>query len=124
LTIAFYYGITGYASVVYYRKHIFKSVRNFVMMGVVPLFGAAFLSFVLVYAVITYAKPHSGFAKPFLGIGSPIAIALLTVVLGFVGMLIQRLWMPEFFKQKPGVVDPEIVSGHKIATASYAGDDV
>jgi hypothetical protein len=42
------------------------------MMGIVPLFGVTFLAFVLVYAVITYAKPHSGYAKPFLRIGSPI----------------------------------------------------
>jgi amino acid transporter len=124
LTIAFYYGITGYACVVYYRKHIFESVRNFVMLGVVPLFGGVFLTAVLVDAVITYAKPHSGYAKPFLGIGSPIAIALLTVVLGLVGMIIQRLWMPEFFKQKAGVVDPAILTGAKVGTASYAGDDV
>jgi amino acid transporter len=123
LTIAFYYGFTGYACVVYYRKHIFKSVRNFVMMGVVPLFGALFLTFVLVYAVITYSKPHSGYAKPFLGIGSPIAIALLTVVLGFVGMFIQRLWMPDFFKLKPEVVDPAIVAGLRTGTASFAAED-
>jgi amino acid transporter len=123
LTIAFYYGITGYACVIYYRRHIFKSVRNFFMLGVVPLFGGAFLTFVLVYATITYAKPHSGYAKPFLGIGSPIAIALLTVVLGLIGMVIQRLWMPDFFKQKAGVVDPAILTGAKVGTASYASED-
>jgi len=123
LTIAFYYGITGYASVVYYRKHIFESVRNFFMLGVVPLFGGVFLTAVLVYAVHFYSAPHSGYAKPFLGIGSPIAIALLTVVLGIVGMIIQRLWMPDFFKQKAGVVDPAILAGTKVATASYASED-
>jgi amino acid transporter len=123
LTIAFYYGITGYACVIYYRRHIFESVRNFFMLGVVPLFGGAFLTFVLVYAVITYSKPHSGFAAPFLGIGSPVAIALLTIVLGFIGMLIQRLWMPDFFRLKAEVVDPAILTGAKIGTASFASED-
>jgi amino acid transporter len=124
LTIAFYYGFTGWACIVYYRRHIFESVRNFVMIGLVPLFGAASLTAVLVYAVFQYAKPHSGAAAPFLGIGSPIAIALLTIVLGFVGMFIQRLWMPEFFKRRPEVVDPGILTGTKVGTASFAGDDV
>jgi amino acid transporter len=124
LTIAFYYGITGYACVVYYRKHIFESARNFIMLGVVPLFGGVFLTAVLVDAVITYAKPHSGYAKPFLGIGSPIAIALATIILGVIAMLIQRLTMPEFFRRRPEVVDPEILAGSKVAVASFAGDDV
>jgi amino acid transporter len=123
LTIAFYYGITGYACVVYYRRHIFESVRNFFMLGVVPLFGGVFLTAVLVDAVIEYAKPHSGYAAPFLGIGSPVAIALFTIVLGIIGMFIQRLWMPEFFKRKAGVVDPAILAGTKAATASFASED-
>jgi amino acid transporter len=123
LTIAFYYGITGYASVVYYRKHIFESVKNFFMLGVVPLFGGVFLTAVLVYAVVEYAKPHSGYAAPFLGIGAPIAIALLTVVLGLAGMFIQRLWMPEFFRQKAGVVDPEILYGTKVGSPSFASEE-
>ena len=40
LMIAFYYGITGYASVIYYRKVLFRSVKDFVGMGLLPLFGA------------------------------------------------------------------------------------
>jgi amino acid transporter len=111
LTIAFYYGITGFACVVYYRRHLLDSARTFVMIGVLPFLGGAFLTFVLVDAVIEYSKPHSGYAKPFLGIGSPIAIALLTIILGLIGMIIQRIWMPEFFKtHKPEVVDDAILA--------------
>jgi amino acid transporter len=124
LTIAFYYGITGFACVIYYRRHLFDSVKNFVMIGVLPTIGGAVLMFTLVYAVVEYAKADGGYAKPFLGIGSPIAIALLTVVLGLAAMGIQRGWMPEFFRRKLEVVDPEIVHGSKAGTASFAGNDV
>ena len=31
--IAFYYGLTGFACAVYFRKEIFKSLKNFVMVG-------------------------------------------------------------------------------------------
>ena len=111
LTIAFYYGITGYACVIYYRKHIFDSVRNFFLLGVVPLAGGVFLTFILVKAVISYSAKDGGYARPFLGIGSPVAIALLTVILGIAAMLIQRFWMPRFFTEtKREVVDPAIVA--------------
>ena len=32
LMIAFYYGLTGFACVVYYRRELFKSVKNFVFI--------------------------------------------------------------------------------------------
>ena len=87
LTIAFYYGITGFACVIFYRKHLFDSIKNFVMIGVLPFVGGLILTWVLIKAVIDYSKPHSGYSKPFLGIGSPIAIALLTIILGLIAML-------------------------------------
>jgi amino acid transporter len=106
LTIAFYYGFTGFACVIFYRRHLLDSAKNFFMIGVLPFLGGAALTWVLIKAVIDYSKPHAGYAKPFLGIGSPIAIALLMIILGIVGMLIQRVTMPEFFQRKPEVVDP------------------
>jgi amino acid transporter len=111
LTIAFYYGFTGFACVIFYRRHLLDSVRNFVFIGVLPLVGGLILTWVLIKAVIDYSKADGGYAKPFLGIGSPIAIALVMVVLGVIGMLIQRVTMPEFFRRRPEVVDPAILAG-------------
>lgn len=116
LTIAFYYGITGFACVIYYRRHLLDSVRNFVMIGVLPFVGGCVLTFILIKAVIEYSAADGGYAKPFLGIGSPIAIALLTVVLGLISMVIQRFWMPEFFTRKPEVVDPAVLERGPAAT--------
>jgi amino acid transporter len=119
LTIAFYYGFTGLACVVYYRRHLFVSAKNFFFIGVLPFAGFAILMFILIKAVVDYAKPHSGFAAPFLGIGSPIVIALVMIILGLIFMLIQRAWMPEFFKvNKPEVVDPAIVAEAPAGRAS------
>ncbi len=111
LTIAFYYGFTGFACVIFYRRHLLDSARNLLFIGVLPFVGGAVLTFVLVRAVIDYSKPHAGLAKPFLGIGSPIAIALVMIILGIVFMIIQRIRQPEFFRRKPEVVDPAIVAG-------------
>ncbi len=41
--ICFYYGFTGLACTIYYRRELFKSVRNFLLLGLAPLLGAAIL---------------------------------------------------------------------------------
>jgi amino acid transporter len=112
LTIAFYYGITGFACAVFYRKHLFKSAKNFVMLFVLPVAGGLMLFGVMVKAIIEYAHKDGGYAKPLLGIGSPVAIALITIVVGLIFMFTQRLLMPEFFTNtKREVVDPETLAG-------------
>jgi amino acid transporter len=118
LTIAFYYGFTGFACVIFYRRELFKSVKNLLYIGVFPFFGGAVLTFVLVKAILVYSKPHAGFAKPFLGIGSPVAIALLTIIMGIVFMVYQRLTMPEFFRRKPEVADPALVASSPAGRSS------
>ncbi len=118
LTIAFYYGFTGFACVIFYRRELFKSVRNFLFIGVLPTVGGAILTFVLVKAIHDYSKKDGGYAKPFLGIGSPIAIALLMVLLGLVFMFIQRVREPEFFRRKLEVVDPSVLAKAPAGRAS------
>jgi amino acid transporter len=110
LTIAFYYGFTGFACVIFYRRHLLDSAKNFFYIGVLPFIGGAVLTFVLVKAVVDYSKPHAGYAKAFLGIGSPIAIALVMVILGLVLMVVQWIREPEFFKRKLEVVDASVVA--------------
>ena len=39
LMIAFYYGITGFACAIYYRRELIKSAKNFFFVGVAPVLG-------------------------------------------------------------------------------------
>ena len=39
--ICFYYGLTGFACAIYYRRELLRSAKNFFMAGVVPLLGGA-----------------------------------------------------------------------------------
>ena len=110
LTIAFYYGFTGFACVIFYRRHLLDSAKNFFFIGVLPFVGGVVLTWVLIKAVIDYSKADGGYAKPFLGIGSPIAIALVMIILGLVAMIVQRITMPEFFRRKPEVVDDSVLA--------------
>ncbi len=55
--IAFYYGLTGFACVWFYRKTFTSSTRNFFMRCVVPLLGGVILLVVFIYGLLQYAKP-------------------------------------------------------------------
>ena len=41
--ISYYYGQTGIACVIYYRRYLFKSLKNFVFVGLLPLIGGVTL---------------------------------------------------------------------------------
>nr|MCU0299407.1 APC family permease [Candidatus Nanopelagicales bacterium] len=43
LLIAFYYGLTGFAAVWFYRHHVFDSGRDFLMKGLYPFLGGVML---------------------------------------------------------------------------------
>ena len=46
LQICIYYGLAGLAVVILYRRQLFKSVSNFIFMGLWPLAGAVFMGFI------------------------------------------------------------------------------
>jgi amino acid transporter len=102
--IAFYYGLTGLACVVFYRRALFRSLKNFVAVGVLPLLGFAMLAFVFVRAYIDYGT--KGYAEdynytpPWHGIEIPILIGIGGLILGIVVMAI--VWATsgrEFFRR-------------------------
>ncbi|WP_187368869.1 APC family permease [Baekduia soli] len=108
MTIAFYYGITGVACAWFYRHHLFASARNFLYLAFLPLLGAVILAFIFVKASIEYAHKDGGYAKPFLGVGSPVVITLAMIIIGLIWFAWRYVQDPEFFRRKPQPVDHEI----------------
>ncbi len=51
IQICIYYALAGYSVIVLYRRQLFKSVKNFVFMGLWPLVGAVFMSVVFVKVI-------------------------------------------------------------------------
>lgn len=101
LLVAFYYALTGFACVVYFRRRLRSSVRDLVLLGLAPLTGALLLSFVLVKNAIDLADPAaSASATEWLGVGAPLAIALTIAAIGVVAMLVSRVRSPEFFRRR------------------------
>ena len=97
LCIAFYYGLTGFACVIVYRWELLKSVRNFLLMGVLPALGGATMVFLLVEFCISLARKAP---QPAFGIGLPLAIAAACLIIGIILMLVARRALPAFFRRK------------------------
>ena len=119
--IAFYYGITGLACVIYYRRAIFRSGRNFVLAGLLPFLGFAILAFVFVRAYIDYGtKGYAedfNYTKPWHGIEIPILIGIGGLLLGIVLMAFCWFAYPRFFQRKWEVARPTALEEPPVETA-------
>jgi amino acid transporter len=51
LQIAIYYALAGFAAVVAFRRLLLRSVSNFLFMGLFPLLGAAFMTFIFIKSI-------------------------------------------------------------------------
>jgi amino acid transporter len=119
--IAFYYGITGLACIIYYRKAITRSAKNFVLAGLLPLLGFASLAYVFIRAYIDYGtKGYAedyNYTKPWHGIEIPILIGIGGLVLGLVLMVFAWFAYPRFFKRKWERARPTALEEPPVETA-------
>ncbi|MER6999893.1 APC family permease [Streptomyces sp. NPDC000410] len=114
LLIAFYYALTGIACAVYYRRHLTESARNFFLIGVGPLVGACLLLWLLAESVIDMSDPANSYSGvSWFGLGPPLVIGIFIAVVGLVVMVARRLTAAEFWRERRGVADPEVVRGTK-----------
>jgi amino acid transporter len=112
LMIAFYIGITGFACTIYYRRELFRSVKNFFFIGLGPSLGGAILFYLLVKNGIELSDPaNSESGNSWFGIGPPLVIAVFFLVLGVVLMFVQWRAVPAFFRRKPEVVPAGFLEG-------------
>jgi amino acid transporter len=103
--IAFYYGLTGFACVVYYRREQLKGFSNFLFYGVVPALGGLIMLALLVGACINYSDPSQD-KTSFHGIGAPLVFGLGAMVVGVILMVWTRLAAPIFFRRRAEVFNP------------------
>jgi len=107
LAISFYLAITGLACTIYFRKALFNDPRTFLLAGLGPSAGCAALGYVFVRSCIDLADPGgSGSGEAWLGVGAPLAIAILSLV---TGVVLMGLWWradPTFFQRRTEAADP------------------
>jgi amino acid transporter len=123
--IAFYYGLTGFACVVFYRRELFKSAKNFIMVGVAPFLGGAILTFIFVKAFLDYKTTSTdvNYSGGFLGVGTPVAIGIGGLLIGAVLMVFANFVYPAFFKRKWETARPGILEGTVKGEASVMADE-
>ncbi len=109
LMITFYLGITGVACVIYFRKAIFKDRRTFVLAGLGPALGAILMGWIFVKSAIDQFDPANSYTgESLLGMGPPLTIALLGLLLGVVLMVLQWRKDPAFFRRRREAAAPEM----------------
>ena len=110
-SICFYYGLTGIACAIYYRRELAHNARNLVYAGLVPLLGGLMMGGVFVKALIDYSKEDAGYAKPIAGIQIPILIGIGSLLAGVVLMFFAMARYRDFFRRKPETASPGLLEG-------------
>jgi amino acid transporter len=102
--IAFYYGLTGWACVWYYRRNLTSSVRNLFMQGILPGLGALILWFLGGWAIwlnydINTANDFTMWTVPWIHwkIGGAFVIAAGAAIVGILFFIYNRVRQPAFF---------------------------
>jgi amino acid transporter len=98
LMICFYYGLTAYACVWYFRRELRRSAKDLVFKGILPLVGAVILTAVFVQTAVDTLDPAYGSGSSVFGVGSVFVIGIGLLLAGVVLMLVWRSKHPEFFR--------------------------
>ena len=108
--VCFYYGFTGLACAFYFRRQLFHSVRNFLLVGLIPLAGGVMMGYVGVKAYSYYNTSTNDYAKPLAGIQVPILVGIGGLILGVVLMFASWPFFTEYFRRRPEVADPAVLA--------------
>ena len=105
LYIAFYYGLTAFSCVWYYRKSLFSSARNLWMQGILPLAGGLIMYIagaISLQSDWVYTSGYTYWTVPGLHwkIGGIFIIAFLAALAGLLGGIYMRFVSPAFFRKE------------------------
>ena len=98
IMICWYYGITAFACVWYFRRELFHNVHNAVFKFLFPLLGGIMLALVFVISVQESMDPENGSGAAIGGIGLVFYMGFGILLLGAALMIIWRFRSPDFFE--------------------------
>ncbi|MDG4858874.1 APC family permease [Streptomyces sp. T-3] len=98
LMICFYYAITAFACVWFFRAELRRSVRDLLVKGILPGLGGLMLTAVFAQTLYDMWDPAYGSGSAVLGVGSVFVIGVGLLALGLVIMLITERRSPAFFR--------------------------
>lgn len=98
MMICFYYGLTAFACVWYFRKQWFDSVRNVFFTLLFPLVGGLILAVLFVTTLIDTMDPAYGSGSQIAGVGLVFILGVGVILVGVVVMVWQAVKRPAFFR--------------------------
>jgi amino acid transporter len=98
IMICWYYGITAFACVWYFRRELFADLHNAVFKFLFPLLGGLVLAAVFVISVRESMNPENGSGTSVGGIGLVFYMGFGILLFGAVLMVIWRVRSPGFFQ--------------------------
>ena len=85
--MAFYYGITAFSCVWYFRRTLFESTRNLFFRGIFPFLGGTFMAVAFVISAKDMIQPDYGYTA-FGSLGGVFVLGVGMLVLGIPLMLL------------------------------------
>ncbi|MGR0219755.1 APC family permease [Agromyces sp. ZXT2-6] len=98
MMICFYYGITAFAAVWFFRKTWFRTVREFFFTLLFPLVGGVILSVLFVTTLVDSMDPDYGSGSNVFGLGLVFILGMVVLLTGVVIMIWQAITRPAFFR--------------------------
>jgi hypothetical protein len=97
LLIAFYYGLTGFASAWYFRNEPGRTAKDLWLKVILPALGGLILVAAFVQSAWDYAQPGGGETRLF-GIGGVFVLGIGSILLGVVLMIVWNALSPSYFQ--------------------------
>lgn len=98
IMICFYYGLTAFGCIWFFRHELFASASNLIFKLLFPLLGGLGLLAVFVITLRDSASPDYGSGASIGGVGLVLILGLGLILIGLVFMLIMRARQPAFFR--------------------------
>lgn len=118
MMICFYYGLTAFACVWYFRKQWFDSVRNVFFTFLFPLVGGVILAVLFVQTLVDSMDPGYGSGSSVFGVGLVFVLGVTVILLGVVVMIFQAIRRPAFFRGDTLAKDAPASRRRRVVAAS------
>ncbi|MDN5766235.1 MAG: APC family permease [Humibacillus sp.] len=123
IMICWYYGITAFACVWYFRRDLFASSRNAFFKLLLPLVGGLILAVVFVISVGESMNPDNGSGASIGGIGLVFYLGFGVLLLGAVALVVMRARQPDFFQGRTLTRDTPTITDESDMVAGATGPE-